>query len=232
MNLSHLLAAFFTIGISSAFSQALDVRRHIEVDATSRVSADVDRAGWQIKMRGEAASLAEASKKLDASAESLKERLKTAGLSPESLRFIGIASGKFYENNRDTKTFKGFFAERAAVVELPDLSKRQSLETVLLADDQIEIVKVDLRASKHEELRKQALLAAVNAAREKAGFLAKEAGSEIGAVLSIREGNTNSGWGGAVTANNIMETVFAQDNTAEFEKLEYSATVTVKFELK
>ena len=35
----------------------------------------MDHAGWQIKMREEAASLAEASKKLDASAESLKERL-------------------------------------------------------------------------------------------------------------------------------------------------------------
>ena len=183
-------------------------------------------------MRGEAASLAEASKKLDASAESLKERLKTAGLSPEFLRFSGIASGKFYENNRDTKTFKGFFAERAAVVELPDLSKRQIVETVLLADDQIEIVRVDLRASKHEELRKQALLAAVNAAKEKAGSVAKEAGSKIGAVLSIREGSTNAGWGVTLTDNKILEPIFAQDNTAEFEKLEYSATVTVKFELK
>ncbi len=231
MNVRPILAVFLVTGISSAWSQVLDVRRHIEVDATSRVSADVDRAGWQIRMRGEAGSLAEASKKLDASAESLKERLKTTGLNPDSLRLSGIASGKFYENSRDAKTFKGFFAERAAVVELPDLSKRQILETVLLADDQIEIVKVDLRASKHEELRKQALLAAVNAAKEKASFLASEAGSGIGAVLSIREGSTNSGWV-TLTDNKILEPIFAQDNTAEFEKLEYTATVTVKFELK
>ncbi len=231
MNLLPIPAIFFAISISSVWSQALDVRRHIEVDATSRVSADVDRAGWQIRMRGEAAALAESSKKLDTSVESLKERLKTAGINPDSLRLSGIASGKFYETSRDAKTFKGFFTERAAVVELPDLSKRQILETVLLADDQIEIVKVDLRASKHEELRKQVLLSAVNAAKEKALFLAKEAESEIGAVLSIREGSTDSGWA-TLTDNKILQPIFARGNTAEFEKLEYTATVTVKFELK
>lgn len=231
MKLRFLLLAFAAASFSPLLAQTIDTRRNIEVDATSSILADVDRAGWQIKMRGEAASLAEASKNLTASAESLKQRLAREGFGADSLRLSGIASGKFYEDSRDAKVFKGYFAERAAVVELPDLTKRQALETLLLEDDHIEIVKVDLRSSKHEELRKQAQLTAVSAAKEKAALLAKEAGAEIGTVLSIREGQANSGWI-TLTENRIAQPIFALNNSAEFEKLEYTATVTVKFELK
>lgn len=212
-------------------AQQIDTRRHIEVDATSKIAADVDRASWQIKIRGESASLAEASKILDGATAALRERLKTAGFEDGSLRLSGIASGKSYETTRDTRVFKGYYAERASVVEIPDLTRRQALEGALLADDHIEIVKVELRSSKHEELRKQALLAAVAAAKEKAAALAKEAGAETGLLLAMREGANNNGWV-TLTENRIVEPFFGQDNTAEFEKLEYTATVTVKFELK
>lgn len=222
---------------SPCFGQQVDTRRHIEVDATAKISADVDRASWQIKIRGEAPALVDASKVLEASTKSLRERLQKSGFVDGALRLSGIASGKFYENSKETpfikrtRVFKGFYAERVIVVEIPDLSKRQSLEMVLLADDHIEIVKVELRSSKHEKLRKQALLAAVSAAKEKATFLAKEAGAEIGLLLSLREGASNRGWV-TLTENRIEMPLFGQDNNAEFEKLEYSATVTVKFELK
>jgi hypothetical protein len=226
--LTFLSVVLFTT-ISGA--QQIDTRRHIEVDATSKIAADVDRASWQIKIRGEAGSLADASKILDSSTVSLRDRLKQAGFDEGALRLSGIASGKHYETTRETRVFKGYYAERASVVEIPDLSKRQALETVLLADDHIEIVKVELRSSKHDELRKQALLAAVAAAKDKASFLAKEAGADVGPLLAIREGANNNGWI-TLTENRIVEPFFGQDNTAEFEKLEYTATVTVKFELK
>lgn len=221
----------FLLTWGAAFGQQLDTRRHIEVDATSRIAADVDRASWQIKIRGEAATLEEASRTLDKTTNSLRDRLKQGGFAEGTLLLSGIASGKHYESTRESRVFKGYYAERAAIVEISDLTKRQILETVLLADDHIEIVKVELRSSKHEEIRKQALIAAVSAAKDKAGFLAKEAGAELGQLLAIREGTSNGGWL-TLTENRIVEPFFGQNNTAEFEKLEYTATVTVKFELK
>ncbi len=227
------LLTFFSLLLFAAISEAqqIDTRRHIEVDGTSKILADVDRASWQIKIRGEAATLEEASKILDSAASSLRDRLKQGGFEDRALRLSGIASGKHYETARETRTFKGYYAERASIVEIPDLSNRQALETLLLADDHIEIVNVALRSSKHEELRKQALLAAVAAAKDKATFLAKEAGADIGPLLAIREGANNNGWAN-VTTNSIVMPIFGQNDTSEFEKLEYSATVTVKFELK
>lgn len=216
---------------SSARAQQFDTQRHIEVDAVAKIAADVDRASWQIKVRGEAASLAEASKGLDASTAALRDRLAKNGFKENTLRLSGIASGKNYDTAREGRVFKGFYAERAAIVEITDLSRRQALETALLEDDHIEIVKVELRTSQHEALRKQALLAAVSAAKEKAEALANEAGVQIGELLALREGRSTSGWLD-VNENRIAQPIFGQNNAAEFEKLEYSATVTVKYALK
>lgn len=216
---------------TSAPAQQIDTRRHIEVDAIAKIAADVDRASWQIKVRGEAASLAEASKLLDAATASLRDRLAKNGFKENAVRLSGIASGKDYDGAREGRVFKGFYAERAAIVEIADLSRRQALETALLEDDHIEIVKVELRTSQHEVLRKQVLLAAVSAAKEKADALAKEVGVQIGELLSLHEGRSSSGWLD-VNENRIAQPIFGQNNVAEFEKLEYSATVTVKFELK
>lgn len=231
MLMKSLTSFVFLIMVSMAGAQQIDVRRHIEVDATANIAADVDRASWQIKIRGEAATLAEASKVLDSTTASLRDRLKQGGFDEGTLRLSGIASGKDYETTRETRVLKGYYAERAAIVEIADLSKRQALETALLADDHVEIVKVELRSSRHEELRKQVLLAAVAAAREKAAFLAKEAGAETGPLLSIREGASQHGWV-PFNSNRIDQPIFGENKTAEFEKLEYTATVTVKFELK
>ena len=191
----------------------------------------MDRASWQIKIRGESASLIDASEALSAATSRLRERLKASGFEVGSLRLSGIASGKHYETERDTRVLKGYYAERASVVEISDLSRRQALETVLLADDHIEIVKVELRSSKHEDLRKQASREAVVAAKEKATALSKEAGAEIGTLLSIREGANNHGWI-VLTENRVSDPFFGVDNNAEFEKLQYTATVTMKLELK
>lgn len=214
-----------------AEAQQLDTRRHVEVDGTSKILADVDRASWQIKIRGEAATLEEASKILDRASQSLQGRLKEGGFDDGALRLSGIASGKHYETTRETKTFKGYYAERPSIIEIKDLSKRQVLETLLLADNNIEIVNISLRSSKHDELRKQALLTAVAAAKDKATFLAEEAGATVGILLAIREGTNNNGWAN-ITENRIAMPLFGQNNSSEFEKLEYSATVTVKYELK
>ncbi len=219
--------------VAAALSaETIDTRRHIEVDATAKILVGVDRAVWDIKIRGEAGSLVEASRLLESSVTALRQRLKDdAGLPPDVLRLSGITSGKAYENDEATKVFKGFYAERAAGVELADLEQRQALETALLADDRIEIVKVNLRSSRHEESRREALLAAVSAAKSKASFLAREAGAELGPVLAIKETSAGSGWG-FITSNMISEFRGEEAPSAEFEKLQYSATITMKFGLQ
>ena len=228
--MKHKILSTLILLTSIVGAQDLDIRRHIEVDATAKLLADADFATWEIKIRGEADSLAEASKRLDESSVRLKTSLSDAGFTGEIIRLSAISSGRHYEGDRDDRIFKGFFAERKAVVELRDLSKRQSVERVLLKDDRIEVSEINAQSSKHDDLRKLALIDAAKIAKTKASELANALGAEIGAVLSIRQGKAQYSWG-----YNMSNTIGAADDGAgstELEKLSYSSTVTVKFELK
>jgi|GEM_PF-2361974 len=225
---SFLLVLFLIAPLSQGAE--IDVRRHIEVDATAKLLVDPDFATWPIKIRGEADSLADASKRLEESSVALKKSLTEAGFAGEIIKLSAISSGRHFKGGRDDRVFKGFFAERSAVVELRDLTKRQALERILLNDDRIGVSKISAQSSKHDDLRKQVLLNAASVAKEKATELAKALGTEIGAVLSIRQGRVQYGWG-FMTSNRIEEADEGIGAT-ELEKLSYHSTVTVKFEIK
>ena len=213
-------------------AEDIDVRRHIQVQGTAQIFAEVDRAIWHITVRGEANALEQSSIQVANSIVNLQNALETEKIGKDSLRFSGISSGRVYDQPQrgGPKVFKGFFAKREAVIEVPDLGLREKLERVLLADDRIEIERVELKSTQHEDLRKRSLISAVAAAKAKAEFLAKEAGANLGLVLSINEGNNMPAWG--LTSNRIEMPVFDGAEVPEFEKLSYSATVTVKFELR
>lgn len=235
------LKLLFTTAVIAAtpfvtHAEDIDVRRHIEVQGTAKLYGDVDKAIWDIKIRGEANALEEASNLLETSVVNLQNELEAKEIGKDSLRLSGISSGRVHEQveRSGPRVFKGFYAERRAVIEIPDLELREQLERILLADDRVEIVRVHLKTTKHEELRKQSLISAVAAAKAKAEFLAKEAGAQLGLVLSITEG-AESRYGGYanLTENRIEMPVFGQAaGTPEFEKLDYSGTVAVKFELR
>ncbi len=231
MKLPHLplLATLFLAANAPATlsAQQIDTRRHIEASGAAKLHADVDLAIWHITLRGEAPVLADAAKSLEEATNGLKTRLLGAGVPREALRLSDIASGKHYEGEDAAKTFKGYYAERQTIIEIRDTGTRQTVETALLQDDRISITRVELLSTKHEENRRQALVLALNAAKTKAAFLAREAGAELGPVLSIREGADR--WGN-ISRNNID---FGEENvSSDFTRLEYNAEITLKFELK
>lgn len=218
----------FLVSTSTIFAD-IDLRRHIEVDATAEILVEPDFATWSIKIRGEADSVAEASRRLEESTAALKASLIESGFEGNIIRFSAISSGRHFVGDRDEKIFKGFFAERSAVIELRVLEKRQQLEAILLEDDRIEIDDVSAQSSKHDEYRKRVILDAAVVAKEKATDLAAALDSELGQVLSIRQGKVQYGFG-FITSNKISEDEGVA--SAELKKLSYHATVSVKFELK
>ena len=213
----------------SVYAEEIDTRRHIEVSGTAKILVEPDIAKWNISMRGEAGSIEEASKQLKESVNGLIESMKSAGFEIDMLSLSSISSGRHYEGSGDRRVFKGFYTQRTAVVELKDLTKRQSLEEVLLKDDQIKVSRMIAESSKHEEWRRKSLLKAAEVGKEKASELAKTLGGEIGALLSLNE--TPSGYGGHNMRSNSIHSM-ESSGTAELEKLTYEAKVTVKFALK
>ncbi|MAS91892.1 MAG: hypothetical protein CMO55_01750 [Verrucomicrobiales bacterium] len=211
-------------------AQSIDTRRYIEVDGTAKLLAEPDLGRWSIQIRGEAATLAEASASLESSGQSLIDALDGEGFDPSILRLSAISSGRIYESTREGRVMKGYYAERSAVLELKDLLKRQSLESLLLHDDQVEIRNVSTESTEHEELRRQVLLNAAAAAKSKAKALAETLDAKLGPVLSIEQGNAEFRF---QTSNMVNIAASAPGiEEAELEKLTYQATVKVKFELQ
>lgn len=208
-----------------------DEVRHVQANGTSKLYAEADHADWRLRLRAVSNTLGEASQRLDDASASLTERLVAAGFPEDSLRWSGISSGRSYNQ----RVFNGYFAERGALVSLSDLARRRELEKVLLEDPLIEIVRVALKTTRHEELRKEALVSAFEVAKEKAELLATAAGAELGPVLSIDEQAPEPTFGfrsGGITENRIEMPVFAAGEASEFEMLDYSMSVAVRFEIR
>lgn len=220
-----LLSLIFTTEIHSS---EIDSRRHIEVEANAELLVNADYAIWRIKIRGEADSLAAASKRLEESSAALKASLKNSGFTENMMKLSEISSGRYYEGPYDSRVFKGFFAERNATVELRDLAKRQQLESILLKDNRIEIISIERKSSEHDMHQQQALLKAAANAKMKATALAKSLGAELGMVLSIHQEKERFNY--SITRNSI-DTVL-DSRTTELEKISYRSTLVVKFELK
>lgn len=212
-------------------AQSIDTRRYIEVDGTAKLLAEPDLGRWSIQIRGEAPTLADASASLEVSGDNLTKALEGGGFDPAMLRLSAISSGRIYESTREGRVMKGYYAERSAVLELKDLTKRQELETLLLQDDRVEIRNVSTESTKHEELRRQVLLDAATVAKTKAKALVETLDAKLGPVLSIEQGNAEFRF---QTSNriNMVAAAPADMGDAELEKLTYQATVKVKFELQ
>ncbi|MGJ8677193.1 MAG: SIMPL domain-containing protein [Akkermansiaceae bacterium] len=217
--------------LSLVHANELDTRRHITVVGSAKLLATPDIATWRINLRGESKSLAEASDSLDKAGTALVTALTEAGFTEDMVKLSAISSGRHYEGPYNKRIFKGFFTQRSATIELTDLSQRQKLETALLQDNRIEIVSFNTQSTKQEEFKQQVILDAAAAAKVKASQLAETLGAEIGSVLSISQGSNNQFGGQAIQSNRIS--ISEQGlGSAEVQKLTYSASVTVKFELK
>ncbi|SHI55564.1 Uncharacterized conserved protein YggE, contains kinase-interacting SIMPL domain [Rubritalea squalenifaciens DSM 18772] len=224
-----LTAASLILSLSAAQAE-IDTRRHIEVSGTAELQVEPDRAVWSIAIRGEADSVSGASQQLDESTQALQKALKEAKFPDTTIRLSAISSGRHYTGEDENKVFAGYYAERKAEIELKDLQQRQQIESLLLSDNRIEISKVSTLSSQHDAHQRKVLLNATATAKSKAGDLAAALGAELGQVLTIQQGSPSYLPGLYIRSNSIAAPTFA--TPTEMEKLSYSATITVKFELK
>lgn len=214
---------------SSVFSQGLE--RFIEVTGTATVKGDVDRIAWHIRIRGEGESLDAASMALKQSTEGLVDRLEVLELPGESVKFSRLQSGRVEDRIDGRRELRGYYVERSAVIQLDSLEPSHEVESALLVDDGIEIDRLELESSHYEGLKQEVVVNAVAAAKTKAGLMAGELGVVLGEVMEIRESSASPGLPYA-TANTLSAPAFAQADQADFEKVELTSTVSVKFAIQ
>lgn len=222
-----LSAVLFSLVLTSFAEEEIP---SIEVTGTATGKGDVDRVIWRFTIRGEADSLEEAGAEMDGATEALRNRIGALEIGEEGMRFSRTRSGRVYEQGPNrARVFKGYYAERGGRILLEDLEKSGGVEAALLADDGVEIQGLQLESSEYEELKQQAGVDAVEAAREKAVLMTGVLGVELGDVLLIREGA--AGFAPRLTENRIEMPVFAQGGSDSYEQVEVTVTVTLRFEV-
>jgi len=221
---------FFSALLLPVLALAEVPERFIEISGTATVKADVDRIAWHLRIRGEGESLDAAADALALATEGLADRLKALELPGESVKFSRMQSGRIENNVNGRREISGYFVERGAVIQLESLEPSHAVESVLLVDDGIEIDRLSLESSHYEGLKQQVVVDAVAAAKVKANLMVGELGVVLGQVMEIREGTFAPT--SFVTRNTMAMPAFAQGGSADFEKVELSATVTVKFAMQ
>lgn len=205
--------------------------RFIEVSGTATVRADVDRISWHILIRGEGESLDAAGSALTQATEGLVDRLEVLELPGESVKFSRLKSGRLEDRIDGRTELRGFFVERSAVIQLESLEPSHEVESALLVDDGIEIRNLELESSHYEGLKQQVVVDAVAAAKAKAELMVGELEVVLGQVMEIRESPATP-FSSGVFENRVSTPAFAQQAGVDFEKVELTATVSVKFAIQ
>ncbi|MEO0444970.1 MAG: SIMPL domain-containing protein [Verrucomicrobiota bacterium] len=229
MMTNSLLSSLLLLALSSSAYCAPNELHYLEATGSAKLLADTDSVTWRISIRAEADALAQTADLLAESESQLRTKFEALGLPGNThLKLSSIRSGRHFEKEDKKTIFRGFYAERQAKIMAPDLEKRTEIEHALLEDDRIEIHGLDITTGNHEDLKKEALRLALQAAKEKATMMVEELGADLGVLLSVQEGGSPS-FRTAMTSNRIEMPEFANSQASEFEKIAYSSQVTARF---
>jgi uncharacterized protein YggE len=172
-------------------TNAQEIQRYININGTSELIRDADLIDFTIEIKTIDESVEKSKKTNDNNLEELLEVLKIFGISSEDIKVSPISLGKNFEyNDRERQQIqKGFFVELEVSFLLRDLTKYYELTNKLATSDAFAIVRSNYGISDYELQHKTAYQNALKAAKEKAVYMSKTLGLNLGDVLEIDENN-------------------------------------------
>ncbi|MVN92060.1 SIMPL domain-containing protein [Mucilaginibacter aquatilis] len=224
-----LLAALITVTIAG-FAQTTDQRRKIEVtgSAEQEVTPDVIYVAISLKeyMNGK--------NKVDISTleRQLQKAVTEAGVAKEDFMINNISSYNYIIDKK--KKDPEFMASKQYRIKVRDLN---AINVILSKVDDKGIQSTGVESyeySKQAELRKDLKIKALQAAREKAGYLLTSIGEKLGGAIEIQEID-NEPMGRPVYSNMMFKSAMAdaapQESNVDFKKIKLNYQVRAVFEI-
>jgi uncharacterized protein len=228
-----LLAALLTVTITG-FAQTPDLRRKIEVtgSAEQEVTPDIIYIAISLKeyMNGK--------NKVDITTleRQLQKAVNEAGVAKEDFMVNNISSYNYIIDKK--KKDPDFMASKQYRIKVRDLN---AINIILSKVDDKGIQSTGVESyeySKQAELRKELKIKALQAAREKAGYLLNSIGEKLGGAIEIQEID-NEPMGQPVYANMMLKSAnvarydaaVAQESTVDFKKIKLNYQVRAVFEI-
>ncbi len=217
----------------AAFAQTPDMRRKIEVNGSAEAEVTPDIIWFGISLKE---YFKDSSNKKKVEIDDLERQLQAAviaaGIPKENFTINNISS---YNYTWDKKKDPGFLARKQYSIKVTDLNKMNQL---MAAVDSKGIESTNIERydySKIETLKKELKIKALQAAREKATYLAEAIGEKLGNAIDIQEIN-NEVFPQPVYRANVMMMKASADSEAEtaidFKQIKLNYQMRAVFELK
>lgn len=187
--MKNMILILFTICFISANAQ--EDQKYININGTSELIREADLIDFTIEIKTIDESVEASKNTNDKNLEELLTILKNFGINSEDVEVSPIKLGKNFEyNERQRQQIqKGFFVEVEVSFLLRDLNKYYELSNKLATSNEYAIIRSSYGISDYELQHKTAYVNALKAAKEKAEYMAKSLGLNLGEVLEIDENN-------------------------------------------
>lgn len=218
--------AFF--GLSTAMAQQVDLRSKISVSGAAETEVTPDIIYISISLK----EYLNGKKKVEITEleKQLYSAVQQAGISKENLTISNLSSWNY---QTEKKKNPDFLASKQYRLKVSDLNK---INSIIEGIDAKGIASTNIESyeySKIESLKKELKIKALLAAKEKATYMVKALGSNLGTAIDIQDGGDNIVQ--PVYRNYMMKSAMADSaDTApeiDFKKIKLNFTVNVVFQV-
>lgn len=164
----------------------------ISVTGYGMIEEEPDMVTLRVTISAEAARLTEAKSLADRRYKSALKQIKKARIDDKHIKATRIHAQPQYEWASKKRVYRGELVSRSLSIKVFDLGKLPELMQALVEHGISTIDGVDSGFSNEYELKQKALGAAADDAKQKARFLAKRLGRELGVVSKINAQNAGS----------------------------------------
>jgi len=202
-----LLGAFAWAGsplITSAADAAAPVRSITTVGVAEQEYAP-DRAHLSVEIKVVGPSRKDSSESTDVVHQKLAGAMKDVGIAEGDVMLRMRKMEREYEYSNNRRSFLGFACSENWEIVVRDLGLLTRVTETLAGIEEVDLDHIEFHGSQEAEIKRQALLRAAEAAREKAGMLAQAADVRITGLIELTETGSqveNERWrSGSVTGN-------------------------------
>ncbi|MBN1149705.1 SIMPL domain-containing protein [candidate division WOR-3 bacterium] len=228
---------------SFLYSQDVQNQRTITVTGNSQIDVAPDEAIITFGIETEGENLRSAKNQNDLILKNLIDVLENYGVQQRDIQANYFSVEPMYDYY-ETQTLLGYYFRKTIVVTIRDMSKLDELIGLALEADVNYIHGIDFHTSRLLELKNEARVQALKAAKEKAELLARELGCQIGEAVYVYENqssfwtwNTAYSWGMNWASNSTNYAYYGEDTNSDISpvapgQVSVYSSISVSFEIR
>lgn len=190
--IAGLALVIFGLVLANAYKFKYKVNNVINVTGNAKKDFDADIVKWSASYNRKSMDLSQASEQLKQDRELVKQFLVKQGLNPKEILFDAVNINREFSYHSDGSgnsynTFTGYSLSQNVSIESKELDKvdnaSREISTLISQGLELSSNSPNYYYSKLEDLKLELISQASGNAKQRAGNIAQEAGSSLGALL-------------------------------------------------